>query len=322
MQAHTRPEAGGGEIWVNPGDAARFTGKALIPMTFTRRQGPQAFCAGGEYREFGSVSMTRMWSRGRYVARAAHMRSSGDQILLTLCLSGSCEMRGTNPFTLRANQAILMPCTSISGFTAEGDLETLSLRMPANWFQQVTGSGSLEPLMCRPISVDQDGMPRILAGTMSTFWMNRRQLGVADVSTILRTLGAIIQRIFEEEFKNITAVSTSRQSLYWRVSEDILMHMGRPAVFGVDWTAERLGKSTRATQAALRDMGTNFTTLAMELRLTQAARMLRSPISDHRTITSLSLALGFEDIAHFSRRFRRRFGLSPRQYRAASHEAA
>lgn len=322
MHAQSKPDATGSATWANPGDVTRFTRMALIPMMFTQQRGSEAFRAGGEYREFGGVSMTRMWSRGRYVARAARAPSSNGAILLTLCLNGSCEMQGRNAFVLRAGQAIILPCAGIEGFSAQGDFETLSMRAPASWLQQATGRAVLDPLLCRAIGVADAGMPHILADTMASFWMNRRKIGASDGDVILATLGTMLRRIFEDEYKDITAASTSRQSLYWRVSDDISEHMGQPDLFGVERTAERLGKSTRAMQAALRDMGTNFTTLARELRLAQAARMLRSPIADHRTITELSLALGFEDIAHFSRSFRRRFGLSPRQYRAAPPEAA
>src|SRR4051812_13059327 len=112
MAMHARPKLDGAgvEMWADPRDATHFTRMALLPMTFTRRRGPQSFCAGGDHQKFGSISMTRMWSRGGYVARPAHVPLPSDQILLTLCLSGSCEMQGLTPFALRAGHAIIMPC--------------------------------------------------------------------------------------------------------------------------------------------------------------------------------------------------------------------
>jgi AraC-like DNA-binding protein len=46
------------------------------------------------------------------------------------------------------------------------------------------------------------------------------------------------------------------------------------------------------------------------LRLRGAARLLR----DGAAVTDAALANGFENLSHFSRTFRRRFGVSPRRY--------
>jgi AraC-like DNA-binding protein len=50
----------------------------------------------------------------------------------------------------------------------------------------------------------------------------------------------------------------------------------------------------------------------LKLRLRHAATMLR----DGASVTQSALDSGFENLSHFSRTFRRRFGVSPSSYRS------
>jgi AraC-like DNA-binding protein len=51
-------------------------------------------------------------------------------------------------------------------------------------------------------------------------------------------------------------------------------------------------------------------------RLDQAKRDLADPLLTHIGITAIGFDVGFKDAAHFSRSFKAKFGLSPRDYRA------
>ncbi len=50
-----------------------------------------------------------------------------------------------------------------------------------------------------------------------------------------------------------------------------------------------------------------------ERRLRMAAERLRRP--DAPCITEVAMAVGFNDLTHFGRAFRRRYGVTPRDYR-------
>ncbi len=50
-----------------------------------------------------------------------------------------------------------------------------------------------------------------------------------------------------------------------------------------------------------------------EQRLQLAAERLRRP--DAPCITEVAMAVGFNDLTHFGRAFRRRYGVTPRDYR-------
>ena len=79
--------------------------------------------------------------------------------------------------------------------------------------------------------------------------------------------------------------------------------------------ADRLSVPARAVQKIFAQMGTTPTAYMLNRRLTLAATRLRASDFDG-TLTDLAHELGFSDAAHFSRRFKARFDLSPSQYAA------
>ncbi|MEO7681471.1 MAG: helix-turn-helix domain-containing protein, partial [Sphingomonas sp.] len=66
----------------------------------------------------------------------------------------------------------------------------------------------------------------------------------------------------------------------------------------------------RSVQGIFADMATTPTAFITDRRLAVAADMIRGG-RDYGTITDLAHQLGFCDAAHFARRFRSRFGMSP-----------
>lgn len=74
--------------------------------------------------------------------------------------------------------------------------------------------------------------------------------------------------------------------------------------------AQRLSLSVRSVQSVFADMATTPTAFITDRRLAVAADMIRGG-RDFGTITDLAHELGFCDAAHFARRFRSRFGMSP-----------
>jgi AraC-like DNA-binding protein len=51
--------------------------------------------------------------------------------------------------------------------------------------------------------------------------------------------------------------------------------------------------------------------------LAQCQRDLASPILAHRHVSEIAFAWGFNDVSHFGRVFRERYGLSPRDFRTS-----
>ena len=80
----------------------------------------------------------------------------------------------------------------------------------------------------------------------------------------------------------------------------------------IDLAAEILGVSSRTLQRYLRKQGSTYTMLIDEICFKLSREMM---LDKNFSITEIAFQLGYSDVAHFSRAFRRITGLSPRCYR-------
>ena len=79
--------------------------------------------------------------------------------------------------------------------------------------------------------------------------------------------------------------------------------------------AAAVGVSLRHLQGLFRENGHNVSAWIWQRRLESAARRLSDPAWLHVRLGELAYGSGFMDQAHFSRRFRARYGMSPREFR-------
>jgi AraC-like DNA-binding protein len=108
--------------------------------------------------------------------------------------------------------------------------------------------------------------------------------------------------------------STHRSALLYRVKAHIRAHLADPEL-SLAGTAVALGISARYVNDLLADEDTSFQRYLLGERLAQCRRDLASPVLAHRHISEIAMAWGFNDLSHFGRVFRDRFGLSPREFR-------
>ncbi len=86
--------------------------------------------------------------------------------------------------------------------------------------------------------------------------------------------------------------------------------------------AQAEGISERYLQKLFESAGDNFSHYVKERRLQRAWTDLSNPAEANHSISEIAYRYGFADSAHFSRSFRARFGLSPREFRQQKAEQA
>ena len=84
----------------------------------------------------------------------------------------------------------------------------------------------------------------------------------------------------------------------------------------IDWVAAKLGFTRRTLQRRLSERGTNLAQL-VEALLRKHAQELLGKTAD--PITDIALKLGYADMAHFTRAFKRWTGMAPSAYRRSSN---
>ena len=65
-----------------------------------------------------------------------------------------------------------------------------------------------------------------------------------------------------------------------------------------------------------KNLGTTFTAFLNEYRLTMAARLLT--VSDESRVVDIAVSTGFDNLSYFNRKFKQRFSMTPKEYRAKS----
>jgi AraC family transcriptional activator of tynA and feaB len=91
-------------------------------------------------------------------------------------------------------------------------------------------------------------------------------------------------------------------------------------------TADRISKvqgisRRRLDQIMTQSVGAPVTALIWSRRLTQASTDLLDPRSATRTVSEIAFAAGFEDPAHFTRAFRRRYQCAPSEWRTRAEHS-
>jgi AraC-like DNA-binding protein len=94
--------------------------------------------------------------------------------------------------------------------------------------------------------------------------------------------------------------------------EQVLLAYIQESDLSIELTAELCNTSKRTLQRKLGKMGTRYTEALDHARFRAASHMLGNP---GMTVTDVAQRLGYSDVAHFSRAFRRITGVTPKAYR-------
>ncbi|MCE7915872.1 MAG: AraC family transcriptional regulator [Nitrosomonas sp. PRO4] len=98
------------------------------------------------------------------------------------------------------------------------------------------------------------------------------------------------------------------------VKEDIVAHI-TDSELSINQVALRQGISPQYIRALFHSEETTFADYVSGLRLEQTYRFLRNPLHIDRSISTLALDMGFNNISWFNRIFKQRFGLTPMEVR-------
>ena len=171
--------------------------------------------------------------------------------------------------------------------------------------------GDVDRLICQPVS-GEGGPGAMLSSFLASLWPQIDRAGdrawAETVSEVILDLLTLAYRPLAEDRPppsgRAQGLAKARAFIEARICEPDL---GAAAV------AEALGVSKRYVQMLFAAAGSTPSAYIQERRLRLAAEQLRR--ADGRGITEVAMAVGFNDLTHFGRAFRRRYGVAPRAYR-------
>ncbi|EIZ85993.1 AraC family transcriptional regulator [Methylobacterium sp. GXF4] len=280
------------------------------------RLGSGPFEAKLESATLGPLTMTRV-SEGplRSEATPRAIRRLGDEgwISVAFTLAGATTV-GQRDRTSKQRQGDLVVIEhQPTVITTSPGNQSLYLKMPRERLESVLGPAR----RYAALTVGAELATATLA--MSFFEELSRMHHRLDPVTGAR-MGSIgvdlIVASIAERIALDAPLPASGDILVQRAKAHVEAHLGDPAL-DPPRLAAAVGVSLRRLQALFDERGQHVSDWIWQRRLEVAADRLADPTCTHLTIDTLAGGCGFASRAHFSRRFKGRFGLAPSDFRRA-----
>jgi len=164
----------------------------------------------------------------------------------------------------------------------------------------------------------RDGLAATASSMITGIWDQARTGIIPD--TTGDTLASAVLDVFAASWVaagNVkvaeSAVSISRRI---QIRRHVEAHLRDPEL-SARTVAAAFGISPRYLHIIFSSGDETVSNLILRRRLEECAKQLRDPLWLRRTITEIAFSWGFNNATHFARVFREKYGLSPRDYRAA-----
>ena len=276
-----------------------------------------AFAARWSSHGVGQLRLLQLHAPAQRVVHCGTDGSAGratPSIQLVYARRGALQTRMAGKrFIVEPGQFVLLDNTRFYQMEMERPHEAIDLMMPQAWLEKYLPDP--DALLARPISASSGwGVP--LGSLIETM------IAGLDESPLPRPLiaeqvGALLT--FATGFHE-PAPSRHRGQLARMILRRIETDYADPELTP-DGVAADLGISRRYLQALLAGAGTSFVQELNATRLDRAGDLLTDPRAAGLSLGEIAFRCGFLDPGYFARLFRKRFGVTPTQWRGGSAAA-
>ena len=236
-----------------------------------------------------------------------------DQIVLAMAPSGNSVMQAQgHEWRMDAGASVFVRPGQMRSMVAFGPTQLFSVVLDRQTLSRLVpdvDARLLQPLRGQPVLQLIEQYGRLLRDTALPLATAARQAVVQHMHDLAAlALGA------KGDAREVAQARGVRAARLQAVRQDIAAHFSQTG-FSVADVARRQGVSPRYLQMLLAEEGQSFSMLVQEARLDLARRLLANPRHDGTPISDVAMLVGFGDLSHFNRSFRRRFGMTPREAR-------
>lgn len=172
-----------------------------------------------------------------------------------------------------------------------------------------------------PRIVPADGLAAVLGRSLEAAAESLETLTAAEWTTLSQALAELLLTLLHQPVSGHADAggTTTREALLHRIYRTIERWLDDPDLTPAR-VAQAEGISERYLQNLFEGTGDNFTHYLRQRRLHRTQAELANPANASQSVSEIAFRCGFNDAAHFSRAFRERFGLSPREFRRQEAE--
>ena len=212
-------------------------------------------------------------------------------------------------FTVEPGQFVLLDNTRFYQMEMDTAHEAIDLMMPQGWLEKYLPDP--DALLARPISANSGwGAP---LGSLIETMLTGLEDSPLPRSLIAEQVGALLTLAtgFHEPAPRSRHRGQLARQILRRIEGDYA-----DAELTPERIANDLGISRRYLQALLTSAGTSFVQELNATRLDRASDLLGDPRARSLSLGEIAWRCGFLDPGYFTRLFRKRFGMTPSQWRA------
>jgi AraC family transcriptional activator of tynA and feaB len=284
--------------------------RAFVPLTPIRKVQERGFPGVVETRELGEVVRARIVTRAQGTRHGSRevAETRGAYYFVNLQVAGDCLSRHAGvESVVSPGQFVIVDTTEPYYFDFEQDWEMLSYRVPKARLE--ARAGDVRELLGR--AIPETGPGGVVSSVMRALWQSGDLPAAAESE---------LEQCFESAVAATVAASRQVSADHARAPlRQAVMFYVQERLADPDLTVASVSRAFSISPRTLHNLfaGTegSFAASVRDLRLGRAARLLSDPRS-RQTVTEISRLAGFAEPTSFTRAFRRKFGRSPREFRA------
>jgi AraC-like DNA-binding protein len=178
---------------------------------------------------------------------------------------------------------------------------------------------NVEDMTMRVVPCDNDAL-RLLTGYLKMVQSDLAPLATPELRHLAVTHVHDLLALVLGATRDASAIAHKRGMRAARlaaIKADVIAQIGNRHL-SVTALAARHRITPRSVQLLFEGEALTFSQFVLEQRLAATHRMLGDPRRAGMSVSAIALAAGFGDLSHFNRSFRRRYGATPSDVRAAS----
>jgi AraC-like DNA-binding protein len=252
------------------------------------------------------------------VTRTRALAANGeDSVVLAIIRQGRTRVaqKGQEIY-LGQGSAVLWSSQSAGVFHNPGDMDIVTMAFPRESLKRTVGDLDRVLLKHIPASTEVLQLLRQYADMLRAQSTIREPRLRALAASHVQDLTALVLGATREG-EHAARAGGLRAARLQAVKTDIMANISVHGL-NVDSVAARNKISSRYIRALFETEQTSFTAFVREQRLLVAHRILNSPASRNRAVSAIAFDCGFGDLSYFNNSFRRRFGATPTEVRAAA----
>jgi AraC-like DNA-binding protein len=267
----------------------------------------------------GRVQISEVTSTKQLVHRSRRQltRSNEDCFLVSLQLEGrGCIRQDGRDAILAPGDFALYDSTRNYTLAFDDDFRQLVLKAP----RPVLGERLDFPERCTATRIGgSSGMGRVASQFFRAVARETPTLLPHEIERVANTLIEVLSAALGHSFVDQPlSASSHRAAQLLRIKMFLEDHLRDPEL-APETVAVAHGISTRYLSKLFETTGTSVARWIWERRLERIDRDLRDPALAAHSVSEIAFGWGFNNMSHFSRAFKTRFGVCPRERRGELH---